>query len=504
MKRLVVASLFLFIGAVLLQGFQCASQEMNSAKMDYQKGKFDEAIENIRKELKKNPKNEDAHILHAQILFKKGDYDGAANVIAESRDYIKSKKNKEQAAYIETQILSTAYSTAYRNYQMYFQNKDKNYLENSLKAADLSLKLRPQLFDLFNLKGRVYEELNDDSKAIESYESFIEANNDEYEFAKETNLNLDMFREEALSIIGQPTESKTAILDSTKGVTTITDRVMYNGNEIYLHSIKESSAESYKVTGWRLNLPEEWRSVEKFQYNPINIDPYAALAQKYYSNKKYDDAIRNLNYLITLKPSNKEASGLKIQILQETGNTDKAIAELEEATKISPENKRYWLQFGDLLSSMGKYDEAISKYEAALRIDPNYDYALYNIASAYKNKAGSLQKIEQEKLEKDPKYQIKTENYFPDLEKSAEYYTRTSQTEQFTDNHNVLLQLANIYQVIENKEKLDETLKKLDEVEFMVEQNEKRAFYLDLLKLYSTMKNETKTQLIQKKLENLK
>lgn len=279
---------------------------------------------------------------------------------------------------------------------------------------------------------------------------------------------------------------------------------MYNGNEIYLHSIKESSAESYKVTGWRLNLPEEWRSVEKFQYNPINIDPYAALAQKYYSNKKYDDAIRNLNYLITLKPSNKEASGLKIQILQETGNTDKAIAELEEATKISPENKRYWLQFGDLLSSMGKYDEAISKYEAALRIDPNYDYALYNIASAYKNKAGSLQKIEQEKLEKDPKYQIKTENYFPDLEKSAEYYTRTSQTEQFTDNHNVLLQLANIYQVIENKEKLDETLKKLDEVEFMVEQNEKRAFYLDLLKLYSTMKNETKTQLIQKKLENLK
>ncbi|MCB0701917.1 MAG: tetratricopeptide repeat protein [Ignavibacteriae bacterium] len=504
MKRLVVASLFLFIGAVLLQGFQCASQEMNSAKMDYQKGKFDEAIENIRKELKKNPKNEDAHILHAQILFKKGDYDGAANVIAESRDYIKSKKNKEQAAYIETQILSTAYSTAYRNYQMYFQNKDKNYLENSLKAADLSLKLRPQLFDLFNLKGRVYEELNDDSKAIESYESFIEANNDEYEFAKETSLNLDMFREEALSIIGQPTESKTAILDSTKGVTTITDRVMYNGNEIYLHSIKESSAESNKVTGWRLNLPEEWRSVEKFQYNPINIDPYAALAQKYYSNKKYDDAIRNLNYLITLKPSNKEASGLKIQILQETGNTDKAIAELEEATKISPENKRYWLQFGDLLSSMGKYDEAISKYEAALRIDPNYDYALYNIASAYKNKAGSLQKIEQEKLEKDPKYQIKTENYFPDLEKSAEYYTRTSQTEQFTDNHNVLLQLANIYQVIENKEKLDETLKKLDEVEFMVEQNEKRAFYLDLLKLYSTMKNETKTQLIQKKLENLK
>lgn len=502
-KRLVVASLFLFIGAVLLQGFQCASQEMNSAKMDYQKGKFDDAIENIRKELKKNPKNEDAHILHAQILFKKGDFEGAANVIAESRDYIKSKKNKEAAAYIETQILSGAYSTAYSSYQKYFQEKDGKLLDQSIKAADLSLKLRPQLFDLYNLKGRVYEEKNDDAKAIESYEAFIRANESEYELAEESNINLDMYREEAISILGQPTESVT-VQDTNRGYTTITDKIIYDGNEVYLHSKKESNAGSYSVEGWRLNLPEQWSKAERFQYNPINIDPYAALAQKYYSNKKYDDAIRNLDYLITLKPSNKEAGGLKIQILQETGNTDKAIAELEEATKTSPDNKRYWLQFGDLLSSMGKYEEAISKYEAAIRLDPDYDYALYNIASAYKNKAGLLQKIEQEKLEKDPNYQIKTENYFPDLEKSAEYYTRTSQTKQFEDNHNVLLQLANIYQVVENEEKLKETLAKLDEVELMVEQNEKRAFYLDLLKLYSTMKNETKTQLIQKKLENLK
>jgi tetratricopeptide (TPR) repeat protein len=502
-KRFIVASLFLFIGAVLLQGFQCASQEMNSAKMDYQKGKLNEAIENIRKELKKNPKNEDAHILHAQILYKKEDYLGAANVIAESRDYIKSKKNKEQAAFIETQILSQSYSNAYRYYQSYFQQKDESLLDKSIENADLSLKLRPQLFDLYNLKGRVYEAKNNDPKAIESYEEFIKANNSEYELAKESNINLDMYREEALTVLGQPTESIT-VQDSAKGFITITDKIMYNGNEVYLHSKKELNEGSYKVEGWRLNLPEQWSKPEKFQYNPINIDPYAALAQKYYSNKKYEDAIRNLDYLITLKPSNKEAGGLKIQILQETGNTDKAIAELEEATKTSPDNKRYWLQYGDLLSSMGKYEEAISKYESALKLDPEYDYALYNIASAYKNKAGLLQKIEQEKLEKDPNYQIKTENYFPDLVKSAEYYTRTSKTKQFEDNHNVLLQLANIYQVIENEEKLKETLDKLDEVELMVEQNEKRAFYLDLLKLYSTMKNESKTQLIQKKLENLK
>lgn len=504
MKRLIFASLFLFIGAVLLQGFQCASQEMNSAKMDYQKGNFDQAIENIRKELKKNPKNEDAHILHAEILMKKGDLKGAASVLYESRDYMKSKKNIEKAAYLESQILNVAYSEAYQSFQAYYKDKDEKYLDKSLEAADLSLTLRPELKDLYNLKGRVYEVKQQEDKAIASYEDYVTANTDEFNLAKKANINLDMFREEALSILGQPIESVTYVVDSTKGITTIVDKIKYDGQEIYLHSKKESNAGSYKVEGWRLNLPENWRKPEKFQYNPLNIDPYAALAQTYYSGKKYDDAVRNLNYLIALKPSNKEAGGLKIQLLQETGKTDVAISELESATKKNPDNKRYWLQYGDLLSSLGKYDEAIDKYESALKVDPNYDYALYNVASAYKNKAGLIQKVEQEKLEKNADYQIKTDTYFPDLTKSAEYYTKTLSTDQFKDNQNVLLQLANIYQVVEDKDKLKSTLEKLEQLEYKVPQNEKRAFYLDLLKLYSTMKNESKTQQIQKKLENLK
>lgn len=503
MKRLVFASLFLFIGAFLLQGFQCASQEMNSAKMDYQKENFDDAIENIRKELKKNPKNEDAHILHAQILFKKGDYKAAANVLYESREYLKSKKNIDIAAFLESQILSGAYTTAYQSYQMYFKDKDEKFLETSLEAADLSLTLRPELKDLYNLKGRVYEVKGEQDNAIASYEDYIRANADEYNLAKKTGINLDMFREEALTILGQPTESVTNILDSSKGTTSIVDRIMYDGEEIFLHSKKESNASSYKVEGWRLKLPANWRKPEKFQFNPLNIDPYAALAQTYYSNKKYDDAVRNLDYIMTLNPANKEAGGLKIQLLQETGKTDKALAELETVTKKNPENKRYWLQYGDLLSSVGKYDEAIEKYESALDIDPEYDYALYNMASAYKNKAGIKQKAEQEKLEKDSDYLIKTETYFPDLIKSAEYYTMTIETKQFKDDQNVLLQLANIYQVIEDNEKLKSTLSKLEAIEYKIPQNEKRAFYLDLLKLYSNMKNESKSQEIQKKLENL-
>ncbi|MFN3196730.1 MAG: tetratricopeptide repeat protein [Chlorobiota bacterium] len=504
MKRVIVSSLVLFIAAILLQGFQCASQEMTTAKLDFQKQKFDSAIENVKKELKKNPKNEDAHILYAQILMKKGDLVTAATVLAESREFIKSKKNKDMARFLESQLLAGAYGEAYQNYQKYFSKKEDKYLDASLEASDLSLTLRPQLSDLYNLRGRIYEIKNDDKNAIIEYEKFASAHKKEYELAKDTGINLDMFREEALTILGKPVESSTFVIDSVKGKTSIVDKLDYKSNTVYLHSVKETSGASYKVTGWRLNLPESWSEKEKMQYNPINIDPFAALAQKYYDNKNYDKALNHLDYLTTLQPTNKEAGSLKIQLLRETGNTDRAISELEEATKKSPDNKRYWLQFGDLLSNLGRYEEAIDKYEKALAIDSKYDYALYNVASAYKNLAGTKQKKEQEKLDSDPDYIINTELYFPELEKSAEYYTRTSETDKFKDNHNVLLQLANIYQVLDNTDKLNSTLSKLDKIQYNVPQNQKRAFYLDLLKIYSTMKNQDKTSEIESKLKNLK
>ena len=504
MKRVIVSSLVLFIAAILLQGFQCASQEMTTAKLDFQKQKFDSAIENVKKELKKNPKNEDAHILYAEILMAKGDYEKAANVLADSREYIKSKKNKTKAAFLESKLLSGAYKAAYENYQEYFVDKDEKFLKTSLKASDLSLTLRPQLSDLYNLRGRIYEIKGEENSAIAEYEKFVKAHKKEYELANNTNLNLDMFREEALTILGKPVESSTDVIDTVKGKTSIVDKLDYKSNTIYLHSVKETSGASYKVSGWRLNLPESWSKNEKMQYNPINIDPFAALAQKYYDKNKYEKALENLDYLTTLKPSNKEAGSLKIQLLKETGNTDKAIAELEEATKKSPDNKRYWLQFGDLLSNLGRYEEAIDKYEKALALDANYDFALYNIASAYKNLAGTKQKQEQEKLEADPDYIIKTELYFPELEKSAEFYTKTSNTDKFKNNHNVLLQLANIYQVLEDTDNLNKTLDKLDKIQYNVDQNQKRAFYLDLLKIYSTMKNQEKTSEIESKLNNLK
>lgn len=504
MKRVVYSTLILFVAAVLLQGFQCASREMNTAKMDYQKGKYEDAIENIKKELKKNPKNEEAHMLYVDILMKQGDYKSAASVLYEARDYIKSKKNIEKASMLENQILVGAYNTAYQSYQRYFKNKEDKLLDTALMAADLCLTLRPELLDLYNLQGRIYEIRQDKAKTIEAYEKYVKANMDEYNLAKETGINLDMFREEALAILGKPVDSVTRTIDSTKGSGTISDKIEYEGKEIYLHSKKGSTADSYKVEGWRLNLPKNWSKGDKFQYNPINTDPYAALAQIYYDGKKYDDAIRNLDYLLAFNPSNKEAGSLKIQLLQETGNTDKAIAELEVATKENPDNKRYWLQFGDLLSSMNKFDEAVEKYQKALEIDPNYDYALYNIASAYKNIAGSKQKIEQEKLDKNPDYKVNTDLYFPDLKKSAEYYSKTVETKQFKDNYSVLLQLANIYQVMEDEPNLKKTLSRLDQVEYNVPQNEKRSFYLDLLKIYSTMKDEAKTQQIQQKLQKLK
>jgi len=154
--------------------------------------------------------------------------------------------------------------------------------------------------------------------------------------------------------------------------------------------------------------------------------------------------------------------------------------------------------------NFGDYDSAIEKYKKSLSIDPNYDFALRNIASAYKNKAYKIQVEEQDKLAKDPKYKINVEAFLPYLRSSAEFFERSLNTEQFRDDMDVLAELANIYLVTNEKNKLDAVVSKLEAIEDKIDDSKKSNYYLKMIKIYSDMKNEKKLKEVQSKFENIK
>ncbi|HOQ49849.1 MAG TPA: tetratricopeptide repeat protein, partial [Candidatus Kapabacteria bacterium] len=193
-----------------------------------------------------------------------------------------------------------------------------------------------------------------------------------------------------------------------------------------------------------------------------------------------------------------------INLYIELNKKDVAIKEMEELVKAEPDNKIYWEQYGSLLMNFGDYDSAIEKYKKSLSIDPNYDFALRNIASAYKNKAYKIQVEEQDKLDKDPKYKINVEAFLPYLRSSAEFFERSLNTEQFRDDMDVLAELANIYLVTNEKNKLDAVVSKLEAIEDKIDDSKKSNYYLKMIKIYSDMKNEKKLKEVQSKFENIK
>lgn len=499
MKKTIVTLLLLIIGSFAFQGFQCASTEMTTAKMKFQQKDFAAAEENVKKELKKNPKNEDAYILLAKIKLSQNEVIEAANVLKDAQPYLKTNAKKQEAAIMTQKIFAQAYNSAIGFQNKYYKENDKEAFKAAIANADMALLLRPEMTDLYNMKGRMYESEGNVDKAIENYKNYVESLEQEVRFARETPLHLNMYRDEVLKNIGQPERTEK---DEKRNL--LTDKIVYEGNDIYVSYAKEKEAQSYIVEGYRTQIPNSWTEDMAMGFTQIITDPFAALADIYMKKENYDEAYKYADDLTILLPNNENYKRFKIGILQRSGKEDVALNELEKSTKEDPDNPRLWLQYADLLSNLGKNEEAVEKYKKVLELDPDNGYALFNLATTLKNIAAKVQVQEQDKLSEDKDYEINTELYFPTLNESAEYYQKSLNSKEFKDNYKVLMELANIYQVTENEDKLTQVLRKLENKESEVEPENKRKFYLDLLKIYSNMQNAEKTSEIQNKIENLK
>lgn len=499
MRKTVVTLILLIIGSFAFQGFQCTSPEMTTAKMKFQQKDFQAAEENVKKELKKNPKNEDAHILLAKIKLSQNEIIAAANVLKEAQPYLKTKAKKQEAAALTQNIFAQAYNGAIQLQQKYYQENNKDAFKGAIANADMALLLRPEMTDLYNLKGRLHESEGNVDKAIENYKNYAKSLEQEVRFAKETPLHLKMFRDEVINAFGKPERT-----EEDKKRNLMTDKIVYEGNDIFVSYAKEKEAESFIVEGFRTQIPNSWTEDMAMGFTQIITDPFAALADIYMKKENYDEAYKYANDLTILLPDNESYKRFKIGILQKSGKEDIALDELKKSANENPDNPRIWLQYADLLSNLGNSEEAVEKYKRVIELDPDNGFALFNLATTLKNIAAKIQATEQDKLSKDQDYEIKTELYFPTLKESAEYYKKSLRSEEFNNNYKVLMELANIYQVTEDDENLKETLQKLENKESEVEPENKRKFYLDLLKIYSNMQNEEKTKEISNKLQNLK
>lgn len=511
MRNIIVTTALILGITLLLQGAGCQSVEFTTAKMAFQQKDYDKANDFLSKELLKNPNNAEAYALAAQVNIQRREFVDAAKALVKASSLARSGKDKKLTERIDTDILTTwniFYANSFEYYKTYKADKKVESLDSAISLCVASELLRPTNPIFPGQLGYFYEEKGDTANAMVEYKKIVDLIDKEIEFAKDQDLLLNMDRATALTKIGGNI-SKTRI-DTLKedkkdvGFYRYSDQIkLENGKELFLSSEKKKDESEATVKGWFYDPSEEWRIEEKTMFNDFNLDPYFILSQNSFEHKDYNKAIQYLRRVTLIDPENKTANTSIVQMYQMSGNTRVAEQELTDLITANPKSKIYYGQYGDLLSNTNRTNEAITQYTKALEIDPEYDLALYNIAVAYKNRAAAKQAIEKEAKDNNPKYVEKTSEYYPDLETSAQYFTKALDTKKFKDNFNILVELVNISTILGKDAELNKYIANLEKLEYTLPKADRERYYLEMMKIFSFKKDETKTRKYQDKYEKL-
>lgn len=511
MKRYFCSLALLILGSVMLQNFACTSPELQTAQMAFQKKDLKKTEENLDKELKSNPNSEGGLLLLSKLRLEQKDIPSATKALKKLEPKLaqQNKEFKNDFAMQNYRIWQTCYNLGSYYFGQYNNTKDLVYLDSALAVYNAGSEIRPQIFDFYAAKATILERKGDTTGSLNTLIACTQAMANEYDHLVKNNVTIKMTNKECAEKFGTPVKSKTDSLGG--GAFQQVDKYLVDGKDVFIFYYKEKpkSKEPKDETkmlfaGLRYDPPKTWLEEERSIFTNFDIDPYSRLAEFYYARKDYDNAMLYLQKIQKIDPENTVINKSITAIYQLTGKTDVAIKTIEENMKKFPDNKTYYSLYADYKAKEGKYDEAIEYYGKSLKIDPEYPIALYNTASSYKNKALLVEKEEIALEEKNKDYVRRVAKYFPILKTSAEYFEKVTQTTEYKDDLGALAELVNIYQVVEDKDKLKETIERLESLEFSVPSDLKARYYGILLNVYgSVLKDEAKTLEIDAKIKEL-
>jgi len=109
----------------------------------------------------------------------------------------------------------------------------------------------------------------------------------------------------------------------------------------------------------------------KLRKNPDDVQSLYAIADTYFSMKRFDEAARYYNRLLKLKPDDADLYndlGLSLHYL---GKSAEGLASLEKGIKKNPYNQRIWLTKGFILAyGIGDLEKAGEAWKKARALDP--------------------------------------------------------------------------------------------------------------------------------------
>jgi len=491
----------LIISTFILEGFACTSRDMMTAKNKQKRGEFAEAAKYLEKELVKNPNNEEAILMLAEIRLEQKLLQETAHILrdAEEKNKIKTKKYAEKLPILKNRLWIDCYNMGTKFHNDYLSSNDASNLDSSIYYNEVGRILRPHILEWYSRISQAYMLKGDTVKGNQFLDEFTQILHNEIEFGFDNGIYMTQDVEEALTKIGASSKAK---FDTTEREDILrSDVFSLDSNNFWFYSYKKAGDKNFVIKGWRMNLPDDLTPQESGTWWETNLYPFNELSAYYYDRKEYDNSLKYLKMLQKLNPTDQKVNTSIVQVYTNQNKEQEAIDYLVALTNKDPNNKVYYQLHADFLFNFNKYDEAIEIYQKALDIDDNYGLALRNMASAYKNKASLIQSKEKEKLDKDPKYVVNNDEFFPLLEKAASYFERASVQQSFRLDVDLFRELSNIYLVMDKKAELDKSIKRIEAMKYKVAPERREDILFVLLKIYSDLKNDAKAKEIQNEIE---
>jgi tetratricopeptide (TPR) repeat protein len=501
LKHYIKLIAILIVASIVLQGFQCSSKEMTTAKVAIKNRDIPKAIENLQKELEKNPKNGEAYILLAELKLTEGDIPNAIALMDKAEPLVANDpKLKDKPIQFKFQIFKSLLERGQEAFNNYYHTKDKKHLETAIQSFRGVVIVRPNFFEAYRRLGLCYEYSENMEEAIKAYKQYVEVIQPSIDIAKEKNFFVGS-NTSKLKDIGEVKFLRGAKF-SDDGDSSIVEKYTVNGKDLFVMSVAPKGTNDFTVRSWSYDPPKNILEGER-ELVPDHITaPISSLASLYYVHKKdRETSLEYFRMVSSISPLDDDANSAIVALYQELGRPEEAINAINENVKKNPKNPIFIAQLGDVYMGNKQFDQAIEQYEKALSIDPNFTAALRNVAACYGNKAALIQTEQNEQIGAGKLKDYDTSAYFPLLRKAAENFERVIKTDAFSADPDAIGDLCGIYLVLGKsaKDKFEETLIKLERLESIISENKKEAYYLKLLKIYGQT-NNPKYSDIEKKL----
>ena len=498
MKNFVKLFAFLVVITIVLQGSQCSSREMTTAKVAMKSGDYDKALDNLQKEIEKNPKNGEAFILLAELRVRKGDVPGAIALMDQAEPLVANDPAlRDRPTQFKFEIFRQCVENGQNAYNEYIQSNDKNKLIQSASYYNMAVMLRPNFFEGYRRMGIAFELADNPDQAMAAYLKYVEVIQPSIDIAVSNNIYIGATTKSLTQKIGKPTFIRGSRISETDS--TLLERYTLEGNDLFMSSTSKNGGEPI-VVSWSYNPPKNILEIERQIVPDAMTQPITSLATIFYHKREKENSLKYFKMVNSIDPFDGNANSAIVTLYQELGNTEAAVRTINENVQRDPQNPLFIAQLGDFYMNQGDYDNAILQYEKALSIRPDFADVLRNIAPCYGNKAAKIQAEQHELIAARKMKAPDTAAYFPLLRQAADYFNRVLETPTYANDADVMGDLCSIYLALMPSARalFEATLARYEALENNIAENRREQYYFRLLKIYGETKSPKYNELEEK------